>query len=294
MQYRSWIAASFVIGHLPARAAYALAAVMGVIGYYCWPRGRRAMLRNFRQVFPHASPAEIRRLARASLVNYCRYLADFIQFHRFSPAGLVASCRGEPSFAGLDAALERGKGAIIVCMHFGNWDLGAGAAAARGYPLTVIAETFTDPRLDAMVVGARRRLGMQVVPMERAAPSIFRALKANGLLAILIDRPVRGDGVQVEFFGRPIDVPAGAARIALRTGAAVVPVAFAREQPSRREVTVLTDFSLTPERTGDDREDVRRLTQAIMHAHERFIRAHPEQWYKFQDMWPRVPARASA
>ena len=83
MQYRSWKAASFVIGHLPARAAYALAALIGVAGYYCWPRGRRAMLRNFRHVLPHAAPSEIRRVARASLVNYCRYLADFIQFHRF-------------------------------------------------------------------------------------------------------------------------------------------------------------------------------------------------------------------
>ncbi|HMS58693.1 MAG TPA: lysophospholipid acyltransferase family protein [Tepidiformaceae bacterium] len=294
MQYRSWKAASFVIGHLPARAAYALAALIGVAGYYCWPRGRRAMLRNFRHVLPHAAPAEIRRVARASLVNYCRYLADFIQFHRFTARDLVDICHGEPAFAGLDAVLERGKGAIIVCMHFGNWDVGAGAAAARGYPLTVIAETFADPRLDAMVVGARRRLGMNVVAMERAAPSIFRALKANGLLALLIDRPVSGDGVTVEFFGRPIDVPAGAARIALPPAAAVPPAAFARHHPPRRDVSVFADFSVSPERTGDDREDIRRLTQAIVHAHERFIRAHPEQWYKFQEMWPRIPATASA
>ena len=76
--------------------------------------------------------------------------------------------------ADLDRALQSGKGAVIVCLHFGNWDLGAGATAARGYPLAVVAETFSDPRLDAMIVNARTRLGMSVLKMERAGPSLIR------------------------------------------------------------------------------------------------------------------------
>lgn len=293
MQYRSWQAASLVLRRLPPWLVRAIAVVAGAAAFYCWPRGRRATVRNFRRVLAGAPRSEVRRVARASLINYCRYLAEFIRFPSLAPQELVARCRGEGGFAVLDRALERGKGVIVVCMHFGNWDMGAGAAAARGYPLTVVAETFTDERLDAMVVGARRRLGMRVVPMEKAGPSVLRSLKHNGLLALLIDRPVPGDGVRARFFGEAVEVPAGPARLALRSGASLLPAAFARcEASSRTEVEVLTQAPIAPEGTGDEARDIQRLTQAVLDAHEQFIRAHPEQWYMFREMWPRRAAAA--
>ena len=236
---------------------------------------------------------QIRQTARRSLVNYCCYLADFIRFPSLEPDELRAKVAGDASFEALDKALVGGKGAVIVCMHFGNWDLGAGAAAARGYPVTVVAETFADPRLDAMVAGSRTRLGMQIIKMEKAGPSLIRALKQNGLLALLIDRPVPGDGVRVTFFGEEVEVPAGPARIALRAGAMVVPAAFARVAPGRLDVTTLTDFALCDEPGRDEPHNVQSLTQAIMDVHERFIREHPDQWYMFREMWPakRTPGR---
>jgi len=286
VQYRLWQLVTAVVRRLPPRAGYAIAGIVGSLGYYLWPRGRRAMERNYRRVLRGAPAREVRRVARQSLVNYCRYLADFVRFPSLSPQQLMASVAGDESFAALDRALERGKGAIIVCMHFGNWDLGAGAAAARGYPVTVVAETFPDPRLDEMVAGARKRLGMSIVRMEKTGPSLLRSLKHNGLLALLIDRPVPGDGVQVEFFGEPVEVPAGPARIAIRSGATVVPAAFARCDPKGMTVQILADFGLIYEPSGDEQHDVRDLTQAIMRSHERFVRAHPEQWYMFREMWP--------
>lgn len=291
MQYRAWRLVTFLAARSPAWVASAVAVLAGTAAFYAWPRGHRATMRNFRRVLPGASPAEVRRTARRSLVNYCRYLADFVRFPSLSAEGLVQSVRGADAFGRLDEALARGKGAIIVCMHFGSWDLGAGAAAARGYPLTVVVETFGDRRLDAMVVGARRRLGMDVVKMERAAPSLVRALRRNGLLALLIDRPTPGDGVPVTFFGREVQVPAGAARLALRTGAAVVPTAFARDG---HHVVALADFTVDVAPSGDEAADVLRLTQQIMTAHERFIRAYPDQWYMFREMWPRQRAEAVA
>lgn len=286
IQYRVWLAVSWLVRRLPPGASYAIAAVIGTVAFYLWPRGRRATLRNFRRVLPTASKGEIRHVARLSLVNYCRYLADFVRFPSLGPKAIAGSVHGDESFAALDRALERGKGAIIVCMHFGNWDLGAGAAAARGYAVTVVAETFGDPRLDHLIVGARSRLGMRVVKMERAGPSLLRSLKHNGLLALLIDRPVPGDGIPVRFFGEEVAVPAGPARLALRSGAEVVPAAFARAGPHTLDVDVLTDFDLAFAPTGDEQRDILELTQAIMSSHERFIRAHPEQWYMFREMWP--------
>jgi KDO2-lipid IV(A) lauroyltransferase len=125
--------------------------------------------------------------------------------------------------------------------------------------------------------------------MEKVGPSMLRSLNQNGVLSLLIDRPTPGKGVRVNFFGEEVEVPAGPARLALRTGATIVAAAFARVDPHRLAVTTLCDFGIRTEASGDDERDIRDLTQAIMDSHERFIRQYPEQWYMFRSMWAREP-----
>lgn len=285
MQYWAWLVASAVVRRLPPRVSYALATAIGTAVYYVWPRGRRATQRNFARVLRGQPRRAIRRTARQSIVNYCKYLADFIRFPALPPDELLRLAGGREPFAPIDAILERGKGGIVVCMHFGNWDLGAGAAAAAGAPLTAVAESFADRRLDRAVVRTRERAGMTVVKMEKAATSLYRVLQRNELLALLIDRPTPGDGVRVPFFGEEVEVPAGPARLALMTGAAVVPAAFARTSPNAMAVRLLANLDLSIEPTGDRDADVVELTRRIMAAHERFVRQYPDQWYMFRDMW---------
>lgn len=284
-QYYAWRAVSAVVGRLPLRVAYAIATAIGTVGYYAWPRGRNAMLANYAVVLPGA-PNEVRkRVARRSLVNYCRYLVDFIGFPRMTRAQVMATVHGAPEYDRLTREMEAGRGVVVVCMHFGNWDAGAGATAARGFELSVVAETFGDERLDTMVVGARERLGMRVIKLERAGPSLLRVLKKGEVLALLIDRPLEGDGVRVPFFGREIEVPAGPARLALRTGAKVLPTAFPRLEAGKPDVDTLCDWDVELPATDDHDEDVRVLTARIVAAHERFIRERPDQWYMFRRMW---------
>ena len=241
------------------------------------------MLRNYERVLPDATAGERRRVARASLANYARYIIEFAATGHLSPEERLAVGVETPGFEGLDRGLAHGRGALVAPMHFGNWDLGATIAAARGYSLTVLGETFDNPRLDALIVSGREALGVRLVKMERAGPSLVRALRRNEMLAILIDRPLVGGGVRVRFFGEEVEVPAGPARLALRTGAAVGAVAFPRREPGR--IDVLSNFDLGFEASGDSARDVQALTQAIMSAHEEFIRQDPEQWYMFREFW---------
>jgi KDO2-lipid IV(A) lauroyltransferase len=239
------------------------------------------MRANFARVLGTAERRPVDRVGAASLAGYLRYLVDFM---RVDGRGRLPQVVGEPAFAAIDGLLARGRGAVIVSMHYGNWDAGAAVAVARGYPLAVVAERFGDQRLDAIVHGARTRLGMQVIRLEQAGPSLVRVLRRNGLLALLIDRPVPGEGVKVEFFGEAVEVPAGPARLALATGAALVPVAFRRLDPAGKRIELVGDFSIVPcDEAGP--ECVRALTQQAMQAQERFIRERPEQWYMFRKLW---------
>ena len=241
------------------------------------------MARNYEHVLPEATDEERRRIARESLANYLRYMVEFAASVNLSPAERLAVGVETPGFEGVDRGMERGNGVLVAPMHFGNWDLAATLAAARGYSLTVVGETFGNPRLDDLVVSGREALGVRLVKMEKVGPSIVRSLRRNEMVATLIDRPLREGGVRVRFFGEEVEVPAGPARLALRTGAAVGAAAFPRRGPGR--IDVLTNFDLDFEPTGDNWQDVQALTQAIMTAHEAYIRKYPEQWYMFREFW---------
>jgi KDO2-lipid IV(A) lauroyltransferase len=218
---------------------------------------------------------------------------DFARLPGNPPGQLAVLCEPGDAFHRL-RCLAAGRGAIIVPMHFGNWDTGAAAATAAGFDLTVVGDRFGDRRLDDAVFGARERLGMKVVPSDRLGPAMLRTLRRGGLLALLIDRPTPGSGISVPFFGEPVDVPSGPARLALRTGAAIVPVAFPRLQRNGPRVGVIAGFDIDTCPSGDspDHDDVHRITAALMAAHESYIRRYPEQWYMFREMWP--PAGSTA
>jgi len=286
MQYRLWQGISTLLRGLPLPFAYAIASIAGNAAYYLWPRGRTNTIANFRRVLPGAQEQFIRRTARASIVNYCKYLVDFARMPGATPEAILAAAHDSGRFEALDGVLEQGSGAIIVCMHFGNWDLGAAATAARGYPLAVVAEDFGDPRLTREITGAREQLGMRVLIEGRTTPSLVRSLRANGLLALLIDRPLERGGVLVDFFGAPVRLPEGPARLALKTGARLVPVAFPRVRPGGPDVEVLADFNVEHACTGTEEEQVAELTRQVLRVHEAYIRAQPDQWYMFRRMWP--------
>ena len=231
------------------------------------------------------SAASARRLARRSFQNYARYLVDFLRFPLLTPEQIDQMVTGGTEFDALDRSVRAGNGVIIACMHFGVWDLGAAAAVRRGYSVNAVIESFSDPRLDAAVTKSRELQGIKLIRMERAGPSLIRVLRRGELLALLVDRPVDEGGVTIPFFGQSVTIPAGPAKLALAGGALVMPIAFARVSKNSRCVRALAVEPFSPPNTGDRDADVVETMRLILKAQEGFIRAYPDQWYMFRQMW---------
>ena len=272
--------AGWVVRLLPLRVSYALARPAGMAAFYLWRGGRRRCIRNMLHVA--ASDASLaRRHARRSFAYYAAYLVDFLRFGALTPEELA---RIEFDDWSLLEGARTGNGIVFVTLHFGNWDLGAARIAERGIPLSVVADTFGDRRLDELVVGARERLGMHIIPATRIGTGIVRALRRNDVVALLIDVPQPESGVEVEFFGSTVAVPDGPARLALRTGAPIVTGLLPRLAPdSDRFRGVMERVAFVPD--GDRERDVRELTQVTMRSLERMLRRDPEQWYIFRTLW---------
>lgn len=276
-------ACTFLWQRLPLRLGYTLAELVGEVTYYAWPRGRRYAKENMARVLGNGAEGKtVGRLARQSLRNYCKYLVDFMRFPLLE-ADKIAELVAFSGWDNFDHALEEGKGVILVGMHLGNWDMGAAHIAVHQYPINVIAETFQPPPLNRWVQGARTRLGMKVIPMEHAVRPVIKALRRNEMVALLIDQPDSDEGVLVDFFQSRTRVPGGAAVLALRTGARIVPGGMIRLANNR--YLGFAEPSIAFEPTGDFARDIQTLTQLIMSALEKWVRRYPDQWYMFRPLW---------
>jgi KDO2-lipid IV(A) lauroyltransferase len=283
--------ASWLAGKVPRPARLALAGPLTTLVYYMWASKRHVTIANMAQalgVTPQDPRA--RRMARQSWRNYGRYLSDFIYLPNASREQVMARMRDTTeapgSFAGLHEAMAHGKGLIIATAHFGAWDI-AGVVVASERPLYVIADTFTDPRMDDLIQGQRAHFGLRVLRAEKSPRSILRALKDNQAVAIVADRPmVAGEGTPITFFGRRCYVPGGVAQLALLSGAPIaVGCAYYDERFSTTYYLLLAEM-LYPERSGDREGDTVALTQRVFSALERVIAQHPDQWYMFRPFWP--------
>jgi KDO2-lipid IV(A) lauroyltransferase len=235
---------------------------------------------------PRPDPLEVRRQVRNVFRNYARYMVELLALPHVKPEEVRRKFQVY-GLEHLDEGLREGRGVVMVTAHVGNWDMAGVLLASQGYPVTVIHDTLKPERWNKRVQGIRELIGMRLIPVESGVRQMLRALRQNEILAILIDRPMIEQGVLVRFFGADTRVPGGAARLALRTGSALVCAATVR-RGDRFEATVSPAIEIEP--TGDPEHDVRLLTQRIMTWLETQIRQHPDQWYMFRNMWPEAAA----
>ncbi len=275
------------VAHLHPRAADAIALGVADAIHALWPGLRSRAEANLAWVVgPERAPAA----ARSSVRNYVRYVVDFLRFHRWSNEDL----RQRSTVIGVEHlhnALAQNRGAIAIGFHLGNIDLGATLLGQQGYPVHVVVEPFRPPALDEVIQEQRRGRGLILIPLERAARESLRVLRQRAILALLVDRPVPDDGVPVRFFGGTVFLPAGAARLALRTGAPIVPCCAYRTRPGRYTAEVAEP--ILPEQYAGAEDPVQAVTQAMVATLERWVRQMPSQWYPFRTMFQESDAARS-
>jgi phosphatidylinositol dimannoside acyltransferase len=181
--------------------------------------------------------------------------------------------------------MAQGNGLIMALPHVGSWEWGGAWLALEGYPMTSVAERIEPPEMFDWFVEQRRQMGLTIVALGSESSSVvLPTLRSGGLVGLLCDRDLAGNGVEVEFFGEKTTMPPGPATLALRTGAALI-TAVVYATPNGGHSAVISP-PLDTTRTGSLRQDVGRLTQQIARNFEGYVRRAPEQWHLFQPNWP--------
>ena len=277
----------FVACVLPVRVSYAIVTAIAFVVYTSWHELRKSIADNMRCVLGgDADEKTVRRTVWRAVLGYFKYLLEFLRFPGLSREQ-IESMIDSSGWEHLDRALEEGKGVIFCSFHLGNWDLGGAMVSVRGYPINVVAESFEPERLNRLIQRYRVKKGMKIIPLEQASRRVLRALRQGEILALLVDRPVGEEGIAVSFFGGTIKVPAGAATLARKTGARLVPGYLVRQADNR--FLGLIAPPVEPEVTDDVQHDIQVMTQRLMNTLEDWIRQYPDQWYPFRRMWVEWP-----
>lgn len=284
LEYGSFLAARRVVTMLGPRALLWLGTGLGDLFWLLGIARRRVMQFNLELAMPQLDRATRQRLSREVARHFGRVSLDAIRLQRVGPDELLAAVdlRGQ---ANLAEALDAGKGVFLLSAHIGSWEVAAlvaGLIIPEGF--SVVNRPLDNPLLEMELARIRERFGNRALGKAGVTREMLRQLRRGGAVGILIDqRAQERDGVQVPFFGQPAWTHAILARMALRTGAPVVPIWGFPDGPGRYIVELGAPIHAASLPEGEQTELA--LTSRLVGVIEQVVREHPEQWLWYHDRW---------
>lgn len=269
-RHLAWRLLRIVARDLTAGGAHLLGRRVADLVWWCDARGRRVVADNVAPFVP--APEARLRTVRACYRASADHLAYMLRLDRRRRTASVTMHDPWGVFSG---ALPCAGPLVLTTVH-ADWTRLLATVHQLGLfqDLAVIALPAGDAWADALLADLHASCGATVLPWTDAPRAALRHLRAGGVLGVLADRDYAGDGLPMTLAGRAWRVPTGPAKLAQRSGATLVPMAWMRG-------TLLVG---RPLRVGVD-GTVIEVTRSLARFHLRTIAANPGRWIAFHQMW---------
>ena len=288
-----WSPACVVVRVLPVPLVWAMARVGGMLLWHISPCRRATMMAELQRLFSDRSREDIRRLAQEAYVNFCEAEMEILLFPRMN-AEYVRQRIVLEGREILDEALARGRGVLLFQAHFGAFQMTMPALGYSGYRMSQISVTAEAWKNDTMGLAQHAAFDRKAA-YERALPvrridirgtmrPVYRALQAGEIVGIAVDGAAGNRPVTVSFLGHQARFQTGAAQLALRTGAIIVPAVIFTDPYFRHRLV------LHPPIEGRTQEE---LVSAFVSHLEAWVKDRPSH-YAFTLMLRRLLAHAEA
>jgi len=273
----------FFIRCLPVSAALWVGKGIGMFAYYFDIKHKSQAYANLKIAFAHTkSPNELKQITKRLFKNYGQNLVELFRMPLMSPKKFdqVVTVEGKGH---VSKALEQGKGAIILAMHFGSWELASLSCAMLGYPYKMFVKTQKrNTKLDDLLNSYRECGGSVVISRGSGTRDFVRSLKNNEAIGMVVDQGGR-DGVLIPFLGRQATMSVGAIRMGLKLGVPICFSAIIRQGGARHKMIIHEPLVL--ENTGDVEADVVANLKKISKIMEYYIQTYPSEYMWFYKIW---------
>ena len=277
----------WALGALPRPLTRALCQALATGSYFLWPRLRQVGLFNLRLGFPEWPERERRRILFRTFRGFGRMLADFAHFPRLTRANIERLIVYD-GFEHYARAQAQGKGVLFLTAHFGNWELSSFAHSLYGNALNFAVRQMDNPLLDSLILRYRCLSGAKAIEKNDFARRALQALKQGEAIGLLMDtNMLPAEGIFVDFFGKAACTTTGPARLARKTGAALV-LGLAIWDPKLGKYRLR--FEPVPWIEHQEAEEEIRLNTAhFTRLIENHIRRNPDQWLWVHRRWKTRP-----
>ena len=270
-----------------------MGALVGRLALLLTPRLRRTGDLNLRLAFPEKTAAERRQILRKLYRNLGWLLAEFCQMPRYTPEQTQRFIRYE----GLEhylAARDQGKGVLILTGHLGAWELSSFYHSLMGYPMSIVIRRLDNPLVDNLVNQIRCLHGNQVLHKDDFARGLLASMRRGETVGILMDTNMTPpQGAFVDFFGHAACTGSGLARVAMKTGAKVLPGFLLWDEATQQYVLrfgAALDLPVSDDAEADALAHTALFTRVI----EEYVRQYPDQWLWVHRRWKTRPQGEAA
>ncbi len=280
--YIGYFVAWKLLGFLPEPRAYALMDWLADQITKRNPSGVQRLRSNYLRVRPDLAEPELQAAVKAGMRSYLRYWCDTFRLPKWSHEQIVNRVTVINDHL-LRDALAAGTGAIVSLPHAGNWDHAGAYYCETGAPIVTVAEHLEPERLFRKFLAYRESLGMEVLDASaRSLGTLSQRLRQGRLIALVADRDLSKNGVDVTFFGHPARMPAGPAVLSIQTGAPLL-TAFVRYLESGIEITFEPAIEVPSE--GKQSEKIAQMIQESADRLEQHLTRHVTDWHMLQRIW---------
>ena len=280
--YLLYLFAWKVIGVLPEKSAYKLANVISDRVYSKNGKGVKRLRSNYRRVMPSISERQLDELTKDGMRSYLRYWFDTFRLNKWSKSRII-----ETTFVVRENLLRdpiaTKQGCIIALPHAGNWDHAAAYFCSTGITLTAVVEKLKPEAIFKKFLAYRQSIGIEAIShKEKTIPILIERLNQGKLIALVADRDMSRNGIEVNFLGGIAKMPAGPAILALKTGAPLV-TAYIRYLEKGIEITF--DETIKLPVAGSEEEQIKIVTQSMADNFAKRIKDSPVDWHMLQRIW---------
>jgi len=284
---------AMMLGLFPVNANLKTARDIGSLIYRIDKKHRKRGLENLRASFPEKSEAELAEIAERSMQHFISLVMDVLFTTRMIN---LETWHRHTRLCNMGEALKvllRGRGAIVLTGHYGNWEILGYTLATLGFETYSVARPIDNPHIDAWLLGVRERRGQVILSKRGVTTNALEVLQRKGVLGFIADQNAGPKGMFVPFFGRLASTYKSIGLLAIEHNVPVV-VGYARRRGDQfsfdlgvQDVIYPEDWQNYPR--DQYKDELHYLTARYTKGIEDFVRADPSQYLWIHRRWKTRP-----